>query len=185
MNKLKLAALTLAATVALAGCASTIKTTNKPSVAAPSQGVNHPSDTATSDTPTPTPSPTQAGPKKFGQRYTYDNGLVVTVAAPVAFTPGEYASKDPAAAYVILQFTVINGTGKNYDPSVFQATVQSANVEASTVYDTEANLGGSPQTMILPRRESTFKMAFGVRNPKDLVVQVTPSFDYDPAIFTS
>jgi hypothetical protein len=183
MNKLKLAALALAATIALAGCTSTIKTTNKPSVAAPSQGVNHPSDTATSETPTP--SPTQAGPKKFGQRFTYTDGLVVTVAAPVAFTPSEYAAKEPAAAYIILQFTVINGTGKNYDPSVFQATVQSANVEASTVYDTEGGIGGSPQTVILPRRETTFKMAFGVKNPKDLVVQVTPSFDYDPAIFTS
>lgn len=196
-NKVLAGVLIVAALISSAGCSSTTKTTT--GKAGLSQGVNHPSasdtpsesatdqaiEDPTTESDSASPSPTEAAPQKFGTRFTYEDGLVVSVARPVIFHPSEYAAKEKAHAYVVLKVTVINGTGKRYDPSVFNTSVQSSNVEGSSVYDSENGLEGAPSTSVLPGRETTFKVAFGVADPKDLVVEVTPGFEYEASIFTS
>src|SRR6266508_3587385 len=178
-------AVLIAGSITLTGCSGAIKTTTQPTSTPPSQGVNHPSETPTTEEPTPSPSPTEQAPKKFGQKFTYEDGLVVKVAAPTRFTPSEYSAHDKAAVYLAFQITVINGTKKNYDPTAFQTSVQSYNTEASSVFVSENGLNGAPSTKILPGRETTFKVGFGVQNPKDLVVEVTPGYEYESSIFTS
>ncbi len=68
---------------------------------------------------------------------------------------------------------------------MFNATLQSSNVEAAQVFDSEQGISGPPATTLLPGRESAFQVVFGVMDPADLVLEVTPGFEYEPAIFTS
>ena len=78
----------------------------------------------------------------------------------------------------------MNKTGKPWDPSLISATVQSSNKEGEQVYDSE-KLGDEPSTKLLKGREVKFKIAFGVADPKDLVLEIAPDFEHESAIFTS
>ena len=40
-------------------------------------------------------------------------------------------------------------------------------------------------TTLLPGRSATWQVAFGVGDPDDLVMEASPSFEYDPAIITN
>jgi hypothetical protein len=73
----------------------------------------------------------------------------------------------------------------NYDPATFSASVQSGSTEEDQVYDSANGIGGTPSTILLPGRESVFRMASGGTDPADLVMEVTPGFEYESAIFTS
>jgi Transposase and inactivated derivatives len=74
----------------------------------------------------------------------------------VKFRPSEYAASSAAKAYVKFTVTIVNGTGKTFDPSMFSASAQSANLEADEVYDTAGGLNGSPDTKLLKGREAKF-----------------------------
>ena len=192
--------------IPLAGCSS-----QAASPSSPATGNNRPADTTTSSpasttspatttttsTPpvpaAPTPStpdapasttPASDGTAAFGKSYKWEDGLSVTVAAPATFKPGQYSAKDQAAkAYVRMDITIVNGTSKPFKPSLFSATMQSGNTQASTVFDSQANLGGSPSTTLLPGREAKFSLGFGVTDPKDIVFEVRPSFDHVAVIW--
>lgn len=181
-----LATVLIAATATLGACTSAGPATDEAPV-----GVNRPTTTApAAETPapaaeTPTPTPTDDGTAKFGKTYTWTDGLSVTVTTPKAYKPGEYAAgADQFKSSVVFTVTVVNKTGKPYDPSIFMLSMQSGNEEASQIFDSQNNLGGSPSTKILNGREAKFKAAFNVANPKDLVLEVTPGFEYDSVIFT-
>lgn len=133
------------------------------------------------DSPTP---PAEAPPPRFGEAVTWDDGLSVRVEPPVEFTPSEYVDFTGTA----MRFTVIivNHTGTNFDPSGFSATLQSGNREAEQIYDSGAGIG-RPDTKLLDGREVEFDIAFGVSDPSDLVLEVSPDWDFDraSAIFVS
>ena len=151
-----------------------------------SAGNNRPSDSATNEEGGAPIADAPANPV-FGQTYTFEDGLAVTVSAPRPYTPSEYAYVDEnASAFLAFDVTIVNGTSANYEPSIFSTTLQSGNAEAQEVFDSANNLTGSPSTPILPGRESAFTIAYGVTNPTDLVMQVSPGFgfDYEPALFT-
>jgi hypothetical protein len=172
----------LAAAATLAACSGTSGRTT----ATVGTGNNHPASTQVETTPTTAPTTSTApATTKLGQGYTYRDGLALTVSVPMPFAPSDSAAKGKAAQHVVFTVTIVNRTGKNYDPSLFLMTVQSGNQEAETVYDFANGIGGSPSTILLPGRESTFKLAFGVSDPTDLVVQAMPGFSYGKAIFTS
>jgi hypothetical protein len=120
----------------------------------------------------------------FGETYRWADGLEVTVSTPTPFTPGKYASAEPATAYLSYTVTIVNNTGDVYEPAVFFTSVQSGDQEADQVFDSENNLTGSPSTAILAGRQSTFTIGFGVSNPDDVVMEVTPGFEYKGAFFT-
>lgn len=173
--------------LALTGCATESGAPNDPGEAAPT-GTNRPAETTEPEPaaePEPEPTPEPVANPKFGETYTWEDGLALTVSQPEPFTPGEWAAKDEAPAYVKFTITVVNGTGENFDPAMVYPTVQSANVEATTVYDSDAGLGGPPSTTLLPGREAVFAVGFGVNDPADLVMEIAPSWDHQPAIFTS
>ena len=121
----------------------------------------------------------------FGATYSWDDGLDVTVAPPTPFTPSEFAAAEPAAAYVSLAVTIANRTGQPYDPTIFFVTMQSGDREADQVFDAANGFEGTPTTAILDGRDATFTVGFGVQDPNDLVLQVTPGLDYSPAYFTN
>jgi hypothetical protein len=123
---------------------------------------------------------------KFGSAYTWTDGMKVKISKPADFKPGEYAAgTDNFDAFVVFTITITNGSKKKYDPSLFYMTVQSGDQEGDAVFDSEKGVGGTPNTAVLPGRSVSFKQAFGVKDPKDNVDEVSPGFDYDSAIFTT
>jgi hypothetical protein len=150
------------------------------------KGTNAP---AVSDTPSDTPSesPTQSSELKLGQTYTYTDGLSVTVSKATIFKPSDTSFGFVAGQKAVyFTFTIVNKTGKAFDPTLFSVTVQSGSTEAESIYDTGKGISGTPDTKILNNRQATFKKAFSVTDPKDLVVEVNPAvFEYEAIIFTS
>lgn len=169
----------------LAGCAQT-----PGGASTATAGSNRPSTSAPVNTPAskPTPTPTlseKAGPTitPLGQTFTYENGLAVLVSDPQPYEPSSFVREmTPAAAYLVFDVTVVNGTPDAYEPIAFYATAQSDNVEAQQVFDSE-KLALPPSTPLLPGRESKFKIAFGVANPDDLVLMIRPGFDYEKILY--
>lgn len=124
---------------------------------------------------------------KFGQAYSYDDGLSITVSAPTKFQPSEYAADDNKfKEYVKFEVRVVNKTGKTWDPGLFTSTVQSSNQEGDEVFDSERGLEGSPETKLLNGREVTFTVGYGVADPSDIVMEVSPDMlDHDSVMFQS
>ena len=63
--------------------------------------------------------------------------------------------------------------------------MQSGNSEADEIFDTEKGLNGTPSTKLLEGRESKFTAGVTVKNPDDLVLEVTPDFDHASVMYVS
>ena len=152
-------------------------------------------ETAEETTPVEEAQPEPTGPEEtpepeqeygaFGEDsgYTWGNGLAVFLTGLEEFTPSEYAAFDDAPHYVRFTITLVNDTDEPWDPIEFYESVQSGNAEGSAVFDSEQGLNGIPETPVLPGREVKWDVGYGVTEPADLVVEVSPGWDYDPAIF--
>jgi hypothetical protein len=140
-------------------------------------GVAEAGEPSTEDLPTVEP---------FGDAFEWNNDLRITVSAPSPYTPTDSAvGGEGAPAAVRLEVTVTNGSDAEYDPAEFFATAQSGSAEAEEIYDGAGGLDGAPYTTVPPGGSITFPIGFGVTDPADLVVQISPGFDYDVALFTS
>ncbi len=169
----------VALAVLLSGCATTSGTASSQS--APTSVPSAPSDAQS----TPDSSPSTSDTTKFGSSYKWADGLSVSVSKPTLFKPSDYsvgATKGQAALQFV--FTVTNGTGSNYDPTLFSATASSGGAEASEIYDSAKGMEGSPNTKVLQGKKVSFKVAFSVADPKDVTMEVSPGFEYDSGIFT-
>lgn len=126
------------------------------------------------------------GQASFGETWTWEDGTEVTVSKPEPFQPGEYAfGGEGYDDHVKFTVTVQNGTGEALDLSLFYMTMQSGRSEAEEVFDSDSGMEGSPSTTLLDGRSVDFTAGFGVEDPDDLVLELTPSFDHDAAIFTN
>ncbi len=189
MNHLRPFAALAAAGLLLAGCSMT---TAAPAGTVPS-GSNRPAASATSPT-----SPASAAPQAdastapandgvaaFGTAYTWEDGVSMTVGKPEAYKASKYAAGADAGKPVVVQVTLVNKSGKPFDPMFTHLSAQSANEEATSIFDSENKVSGPPSTKILDGREVTFKVAFAVANPNDVVVEASPGMLYDSVLFTS
>jgi hypothetical protein len=180
----------------LAGCSSNPAT----GTVAPESGSDRPASTSAPATATATqgPGPTSSAPAppvptlnqnatdKLGSTHKWQNGVSVAVGKPTEFEPSSSAvGTDPGKKYVLITFTVVNGSDKEYDPTDFQASVQSGNTEAAHVYDSAKGVSGAPSTQIPTGRETKLSLAFAVPDPADLTVLVAPGLDYESVPFTS
>ncbi|MWV48310.1 hypothetical protein GRS96_03345 [Rathayibacter sp. VKM Ac-2803] len=123
----------------------------------------------------------------FGETFTYTDGVTLSVSAPAEFTPTEYAAGADQAVNVVFTLTITNGSAQNLDPFTY-ADVSSGGVEASRIFDTDGVAGDistSPSTVILPGGTVTWKEAYSLTDPASIVMQLSPSFDYQDAIFTN
>ena len=107
----------------------------------------------------------------FGESYTWDDGITVTVGKPDKFKPSRYAAADKAEAYLKFKVTVVNKSKESLDLGLTYVSVQSANKEADQVFDSKNDLEGSPSTKLLKGRESEWEIGFGVVDPKDAVME--------------
>ena len=192
MKKLTCTAAVAAVALTLSACGTATQAkaggdatgTNRPASSASSSSTSSSSSSAPEEVvETEAPQDTEL---TFGESATFDDGLVLNVSKPKVFKPSQYAAKDKAKAYVKFTITLVNKTGATFDPALVYATVQSANVEASTVYDSENGLDGGPSTKLLKGREAKWQVAFGVEDPKDLVMEINPgAFEYADILYTN
>ncbi|MCU1617771.1 MAG: hypothetical protein JWO98_5311 [Frankiales bacterium] len=162
------AAVAAVTVAALAGCSAS------PSI------VSAPAKTSHSAAAT-TPPPAKATNPTFGMTAKWP-GVTLTAAAPVAFTPSEYAAGADQAADVVVTITVTNTGTANFDPSLAYITASSGGVEASKVFDTDAGINSAPSTPILPGASVTWKVGLSVADPATLTLSATPSVGTDAAI---
>lgn len=172
--------------IVLASATGCIRLPSAPNQEAPA-GDNRPSDSAEEPSGDDSGDDGQSNVATFGETYTWEDGISISVSAPESFTPSEYAVFDEAAAYLAFTITVVNGSDEAFSPSLVFPSLQSGNLEAESVFDSENNLGGfAPSTDILPGREATWKVGFSVSDPTDLVMEISPgAFGYDSAYFTN
>jgi hypothetical protein len=176
------------AALSLAGCTSMAAA---PRASAPA-GANRPSvtsaaDPASSASSSPASSATASkgddGVAAFGSAFTWADGLSITVSRPATYTPSKYAATGKEFThFVVFDVVIVNKTGAVWDPSMVYATLQSANQEGDRVFDS-SQLPPEPSTKLLDGREVKFKMAFGVADPVDLVLELRPDFKHDSVIF--
>ncbi|GAA4884557.1 hypothetical protein [Actinomycetospora straminea] len=119
----------------------------------------------------------------FGQTFTYADGLAVSVSEPASYDPSRYAAgnSNPYAYSVTVRIT--NNTGAAFDPVLLQAAMSTGGAPASQIFDAET--GTPPQNQLQPGRTMTYEVAFSTTtNSGEAQVDITPSFDHEPAVFT-
>lgn len=114
-----------------------------------------------------------AGVLTFGSTANFDGGLSVAVAAPVEYTPGEYAAGTGDGTPMTFEVTLTNGTEEPFDPSLFYMTVSSGGAEASSIFD--GDLPDAPSTSILPGASATFLVAYDIVDPTAIVAEANPN----------
>lgn len=122
--------------------------------------------------------------QSFGDSFTYEDGLQITVSTPTAMTSGQWAipANAEGSAFTV---TIVNGTDAPFDPVMTNLTAQSGNTEAEQIFDSENGYNGPPSTTLLPGREAQFKVAFATSDPDDIVLEIAPSWDHEAAIYAS
>lgn len=179
--------LALTATLGLTACGST----GGSSTDSPSSGTNAPSSSTTEDTDIPDMDENFEDVEAvsetltFGETFTYEDGLQITVSKPKEITLGEWAD-NPGETAAAFEVTYVNGTGAPFDASLTYATVQSGNTEAEEeYYDPDNNLDGAPSTSILADREAKFTIAYVPTDMSDMVMEISPDagIDYAPILF--
>ena len=121
----------------------------------------------------------------FGQAFSYDNGVTITVGEPKPYKPSNSAAGG-GETNVVFTVTVVNGTAAPYEISGDSISVQAGNREAEQIFDSAKGLEGTPTTPVLPGREAEFEVAFNVADPTDLVMAYQPNdYELDPIYFTS
>lgn len=171
--------LTLVSCAGTTGAAATAPAQG--SNADPTQGTN--ADPTESESPDASATPTDDGTIAFGQAYKYDDGLQIIISAPKPYKPSRWAAFKKSKGYLVMTVTVLNGTSAKFEPAMFSMTAQSGDEEGDQVFDSGNGLKGAPSTKLLKGRQAKWKVAFGVKNPKDLVLEVTPDFEHDSVIF--
>lgn len=135
----------------------------------------------------PAPEDVPALALAFGETATFEDGLAVAASVPAAYTPSEWAAgAEGFTQFVRIDITLTNGTDEAFDPTLTYTTLSSAGVEGSQIFDSQNGLEGGPTTSLLPGQSVTFPVAFGVNDPADLTLEVSPgAFEYDSVIFST
>jgi len=141
-------------------------------------------------TPSAEATPTaDAAPAKVGvEGFTYENRLKVQVLKLGRFTASDTAAgHKPGNVVVVATVKITNGTNSTLDLSAVQVDIKAGADGNSTeaVYDSANGLGGGFTGSVAAGRNATARFGFDVApaDATDLVVEVTPSFDYKPALF--
>lgn len=123
----------------------------------------------------------------IGETWLWDDGLALTLSDMRSYEPS-YEDVTSYDRHVVLDVTVENGTGDNYDPRDLRMTASSGGQEAETAYDTGQGLNGYPTTTVLDGQSVTFEFGFGVADLDDLTVEISDSnwdIDRESVIFVS
>ncbi|WP_159807723.1 hypothetical protein [Cellulomonas citrea] len=138
------------------------------------------------DAPAQTPDAGQIA--AFGDGFKFEDGVQVEVSQPTAFTPSAtaYTGSGQFTTYVRFDVTVTNNSTKPFTPMLMTFAATSGGAAAEDIYDMDANITGmGPDGDVLPGGTVTFAVAYAVKDPADLQLDVSTGFDYDTVYFTS
>ena len=144
-------------------------------------------DLPDADEPVEDAEPEPVGNLAFGEAMVWEDGVELTVSAPEGYTPGEFAAGADLANNIVFTMTIVNNSSENLEPFPFPR-LSSGGQEASQIFDITADgqsIGTPPTTVILPGQSVTWQSAWSVADPSSLTMQVSPSFEYDDAVFTN
>jgi hypothetical protein len=139
----------------------------------------------TSESDDPTEDAASAENLAFGETYTFEDGVSITVSAPEPFTPSDYADTSEQAADITVSITLTNGTGANFDPSLVYSSVTSGGVEGDRVFDSAQKVGLSPTTAVPDGQSISWLEGYSVADPAQLVLQISPGYDYEDVVYVS
>ena len=150
-----------------------------------------PTPTATV-TPKETPKPT-AEPEanldptavKFGQTFKLDNGAEITVSKPAKFRSSNTAAPKQNAAGALFTVTVKNGTKVPMNLALATISAATGSADADEIFDSKANVMGTPSTRVRPGGSSSWKAAFLGDAGKPWIVDVSIDFGDETVTFIS
>ncbi len=112
----------------------------------------------------------------FGERFLYEDGLEVTVAAPAPYQPSPYASGVGATGeHVRFAVTITNNTAEEYQPVLFLTSVTSGGAPATEIHDYGSDLARAPLEPVQPGQGVTFEVAYTITDPASVVMEVQAS----------
>lgn len=133
----------------------------------------------------PTDAP-DSGTSKIGDKYTYDDGLVVEIIKTKRSKVSQYAAGghpgDPMAIFTV---RITNGTKSALkgDLVTVQTTYGKDGNEAEAVYD--QNLNDISGTIPKGRAKTgTYGFAVPTKSMSNVVVEIGPDFDHESAVFS-
>lgn len=113
----------------------------------------------------------------FGETYTWDDGLAITISAVEPYEPSEHAAGlEEGQTPVRFTVTVTNGTTEDIEAMMFGITVSSAGKEASQVIDLDWS---TPTSTILPGNSLEWVETFGVADPANMQVTANYAIDFN------
>lgn len=132
--------------------------------------------------------PADDGTAVFGEPYSWEDGVSINVENLGEYTPGDTDAYEPGfTTHRVFTITVKNGGDQPIDLS--GGTIQGVSGGAATdeVFGTYQgiDIGGFPYNSLLPGKTQSFNVAFGVMDPEDMQIEVSPDWDHDYAIFVS
>lgn len=127
--------------------------------------------------------------KPFGDIVSYADGVSISVALVGEFTPGQYAIYGEGEIPLVFKVVLTNNSDEPLEPGVIPQA-NSGGKPATYIADVGnpeyGDLGLFPTAAILPGQTLEWFTAFGVADPADVTMQLSPMpFDYDDAIFTT
>lgn len=130
------------------------------------------------------------GSVKFGETYTYEDGLSIVIGEPKKYklpaSEAEYYTEAETGENPhTFDVRVINKTDAAFDVDSFYLTAQSGNVEAEQLF--LPGIEDVSGTALLPGREGKYTIGFDIADEKDIVFEVSPDFEveYQPFYVTS
>lgn len=162
----------------LVGCSVVKPSTPDPQASVASQPVEA----------SPSPTPSESPYKAFGETTTWDDQVSISVSAPAAFMPSEYAAVMGEGQPLVIEFVLTNNSSEAFDPNSIYSNMASGGVESTPIYDSANELGqiGSyPTTAVLPGQTVKWLQAWSSGDPNNITLEVTAGFDYKTAIYTN
>lgn len=146
-----------------------------------------PASSAPANAPASTPSaPAKSSVKiaTWGETFTYDNGLQLSVAQPTDYKPTEFAAGGEGfTKFVVVEVTIKNGTSDAFSPALMTVNCSSGGKAGDALFDGEVGGAEMSAADLLPGQSLTFKAAFGVENEQDITFDIRPSFEYKSSYF--
>ncbi|MCT4352989.1 DUF4190 domain-containing protein [Streptomyces sp. Je 1-79] len=147
-----------------------------------------PADPGTDDAPEAEPTETAPAALKFGEAFTYPDGVKVTVSKPRAYKPDQFAAghtKGNSAFQVTI--TIVNGSDKAIDVSTALPDASDAQgAQAEAIFD-GSNATEMFRGKVLPGKQAKSDFAFSLPADADdeMQIEVGPTVvEYENAIWT-
>lgn len=124
----------------------------------------------------------------FGDTYTWENGVAVTIGAPVPCQPSETATRNEvrnSLHFSLVPVTITSGSGEPVDPMTLLRVEPVLNVSNGVrVFDDAKGIFESHSLAITPGDEVKFSILVGSHWPGEFYLQVAPAPSYENVRFT-